>query len=1300
MKTMKRSLALVLAVLLLTGSLAGLVSALTVSASATRVWSGTNITNHEGGYDTVERTLHTIHFDFSLPSLGSYVSDSYFASSGSLILTDEHLTVAEGKTAAMGSGVFLAGDYGLDQGYVSFDLTLTAGTVKLGVRNAQQATSPENRGVWFTFDSSDKLVITEKTSGLKVSVPHSLDLAAGATITLYEELDALRLACGETTLATVAYSDQTHLKVYDGAGKLVGETDKSNVDAAGYFTLYMDSLAGYLDNVTYTYVAEEKKAAEEELPLRVIDYSTWTATDDLDRTVADNAKAGDPKDNRYVGLFYFLCWVGAGVHVYDNTRLYLDLGLDGFKEYLNSGKAGEAYWGEPYFGYYRNTDAWVYRKHAYMLEAAGVDFIFLDVSNAEVFIDGHMTLFDTWLQMRKEGIDTPQIVFFNGDTGTTFSSNMKKLYTTVYSDENWDTYKELFFLWDGKPLIFGNTSTMGYQDRKTLNEKFTVRGSWAWVDKDNYWPWLQEYRVSLQGTTARMENGGWGRNASGKLESLSVALGHHATMNKGRSFVSGKQPNNGLGDYEFSSIEQAGKGLGFEAQFTAAMRLIDKTVPAEDPFVLMITGWNEWIAGCFSEDKAGTFCNTTSKYRYIDNFNAEFSRDAEPMRNQDGYGFGDNYYYQMVDYIRQYKGIAKTPSADHQGTVDIYDLTTWDDIQLSYMDTLGDTEHRNTISYDADFRYINGTGRNDLEYAKVSQDANNLYFLVKCADDIILDDGANWMNLYLNIDGDATNGWAGYDYLINRDRDSFVVTVDKISGESMTTETVGGAYYAVQGQYMTVRLSKSLLGLSGKIESLQFKWADNSVDPSAEGVKDPMAFMDLGDAAPNDRFAFQYLCDEYVTGEEPQVVLDASAHTDTCYVAQTVQPGAVFDTTQTERTIDMLFNMESDRAGSFLADTGMAEYFEYVGGNSTSSAQVLKNNKQGNYMRLSGYSDVRTLSDVSGDYEVSVDMHMVNFEKSGLYIRGEMPGRFAPVNKKNNNINQIFNYYEWDWYRENGGRTYGNSSTAGSGIAIYPLEGGIQVTLKRYATDGLTVASASHTFESPAGYDPKSWFNLRCVDDGETVTIYLNGTELCHIKLETPGVVYETDGTGQEYYGKATLFAPDNTVLLEVENTRINSSGSQVALATRNIQMDFDNLKISYKEIVAEGTHLTASFAAEAKEQTVTPDARLMNSLEFYKELPTDAETEPATTPATDPTTDPTTDPATEPATVPATDPVTDSATLPGTDLGTDPVTVPATEPTTDAPDDEGCGSMLSAGAFALTLGAMAAAVALKKRHA
>ncbi|MBQ9151216.1 MAG: hypothetical protein IJX72_03110, partial [Clostridia bacterium] len=1218
MKRLKRILAALLAGLTVAGAM---VATPVVYAEETGTpYTGTAITEHIGGYDNgSSRTLVTHRYDFSMDRISHYAVDTALAmgNRANAEIIDGALTTKDGKDFIFGSAVGLGDDYGLEEGYLSFDLKLTGGTVYLGVRTSRTAADCERRGIWFTFDGSDSMRIYEPECGLEATVPMPISLAEAKTFTVHEGLDTITLSSENTAIASVRYTEDGYLAICGADGAILAETNESEIDPTGYFSLDMRNIDGYIDNVVFTNV-EETRTVPETDELRVIDYSTWTATDALDRTVADNATAGDPKENRYVGLFYFLCWVGAGVHVQDNTKLYLELGAEEAIKYIEE-KGGEAYWAEPYFGYYRNTDTWVYRKHAYMLEQAGVDFIYLDVSNAEVFIPGHTALFDTWLQMRKEGIDTPQIVFFNGDTPSTFQSNMQKLFTTVYSDENWDKYSELFFIWDGKPLVFGNYTGLSGDVKKKVDEKFTVRGSWAWTDADNYWAWLQEYNYRPNSSRpAQLRNGGWGRDAEGNYESLSVAMGHHPTTNKGRSFVNSKEPNNGLGDMEFSSVEQAGQGLCFESQFGAVNALIQANISDDAPFVMMITGWNEWIAGCFHSDSDQNMANTTAKFAYVDQFNCEFSRDGEPMRNQDGYGIGDNYYYQMVDYIRQYKGISATPVADGQTSINIYDLSDWDGIDMTYMDSLYDVEHRNTVSYDADFRYINNTGRNDFEYAKVSQDEDNLYFLVKTSHDIIIDNNTEWMNLYLNVDGDATTGWEGYDYILNRDRDSFVVTVEKFKDNTFESEVVGGAYYYIEGAYMTVRLSKELLGVSGKISHMIFKWADNSVDNG-----DPMAFMDLGDTAPDNRFGFAYICENYTTTTVEKATLvteEGKAYQNGTAVKK---PDADIDISIADTKVDVLFDFDNVNSGLFIQDTPAAEQFELAIGTSSCTAQVLKGD-DGNYVRLKGYTDLRTWNDVEGPYEFSADIHMVEYGNSAIYIRGEMPGAYSPKNPANFGVNQTFNYFEWDWYAENGGRTFGGSSTAGSGIGLYPDTNAITVRIKRYAADGLGVASASYTFPYSDQFKPNEdgWFKLRVVDDCKTVSVYFNDVLMCSVKLEDPGVVYESDGTGQEYYGKAILCDASGNEMLTVENTRLNSAGSQIALTTRNQTMEFDNLYIAYESQNAEGSRIETPLGGTPAEVPYTPDQRLVTTLNLGNAPVSDEDTTADAGNVTEPVTD------------------------------------------------------------------------------
>ena len=438
---------------------------------------------------------------------------------------------------------------------------------------------------------------------------------------------------------------------------------------------------------------------------------------------------------------------------------------------------------------------------------------------------------------------TPQICFFCGDTTKIFEKDIEHLKKTVYAPQNYDKYKELFFMWDGKPLIFGNANGINEECAAWLSD-FTVRGNWAWCDKDNYWSWLQDYRYNEKTDTYSLVDGGKGRDADGKFEELSVCLGHHPATSKGRSYVNGSEPNTKKNDFNFS-LEGSGEGKCFEFQFSAASSF--------DPTVMLITGWNEWIAGCDHNNNNRFFAQTSVKgYMYIDQFNPEFSRDAEPMRLRDGVGFGDNYYYQMCDYIRKFKGIGKTTEAVGQKSIKLSDFSTWDDVGPEYKDNIGDTALRNTVSYDSEYRYINGTGRNDIDYAKVSQDDDNLYFLVKCVADIETDDKENFMNLFINADGDITTGWEGYDYIVNRQRNDKTVTVERFT-DGFKSEKTGEAEYYIDGQYMAVKLNKSVIGAS-ELKNFTFKWADNSTTSG-----NIMEFMDLGDAAPNDRFSYSYV---------------------------------------------------------------------------------------------------------------------------------------------------------------------------------------------------------------------------------------------------------------------------------------------------------------------------------------------------------------------------------------------------------------------------------------------------------
>ena len=764
---------------------------------------------------------------------------------------------SEGKKAvAVSTRGYLGDDYGIGGGSAGFRLSREAGTVTVVLRIISGDPKKADPALRFEF-KNDKLKVKDDTLNKSVEIDVGKYLAGGREVSVefIDEPTYVSVKLDGDTVLTVYYTENASaangysvsnygatLRIVDGGGSELLRLENSLIQRAGAFLLCLDNFEGYVDDLFFDRTEIDQSLPETDTQ-RTVNYGNWVATDDLGRTTRLALSTSDyERENRTVGLFYFLCWVGAGVHVQDNTRIYLEHGVDYLKEYLEQ-RGGEAYWAEPYFGYYRNEDTWIYRRHAYMLEAAGVDFIFLDVSNKEVFKAGHTALFDTWLQIRKEGGHTPQICFLTGDDPMTLQADVRNLRRTVYSDKNWAKYEELFFKWQGKPLILGNINGVSDEIKEYLDDNFTVRGCWAWCDADGYWTWMDE--------TWNDGNGNWvqhkGRDSAGNFEQMSVTAGHHASSSKGRSYVNGVQPNPKTEDFLFT-YDESRKGLGFASQWEAAIKA--------DPQVIMITGWNEWIAG---NGRGSNYIALThvNNVCYVDEFNPEFSRDVEPMKIRDGVGFGDNFYYQMVDYIRKYKGMEPLLIASGQKTPAAGDIDAWTEVGPEFRDHVGDVEYRNTVSYDASFRYINGTGRNDIDYAKVSQDADKVYFLVKTVNDLAVFDDSTWMNLLIDADMKHDTGWEGYDYVLNRSRADGKLSVEKFDGNNWTSTKLGDAEYVVNGKYLTVTVDKSLLGWkSGEAANFDFKWTDNSTETG-----NILEFMDLGETAPDSRFNFRYVAD-------------------------------------------------------------------------------------------------------------------------------------------------------------------------------------------------------------------------------------------------------------------------------------------------------------------------------------------------------------------------------------------------------------------------------------------------------
>ena len=86
-----------------------------------------------------------------------------------------------------------------------------------------------------------------------------------------------------------------------------------------------------------------------------------------------------------------------------------------------------------------------------------------------------------------------------------------------------------------------------------------------------------------------------------------------------------------------------------------------------------MTGWNEWVAQRQNATKpqigkvnlVGRPMKAVGDTYFVDVYNAEFSRDADPMKG----GYTDNYYLQLVANIRKFKGARSVPVAGAARTI-------------------------------------------------------------------------------------------------------------------------------------------------------------------------------------------------------------------------------------------------------------------------------------------------------------------------------------------------------------------------------------------------------------------------------------------------------------------------------------------------------------------------------------------------------------------------------------------------------------------------------------------------------
>ncbi len=560
----------------------------------------------------------------------------------------------------------------------------------------------------------------------------------------------------------------------------------------------------------------------------------WPATDALKRILPQQEAVGPARPDRFVGIFYFLTF---GQHEPNDAppSVVTDI-LRKYPDALNTpssppwGPMGSPhFWGEPLYGFYLNSDPWVIRRHAHLLAQAGVDTLIFDTTNAITYRDVYFKICEVFRQIRAEGGRTPQIAFM---VNTEAARSAQEIYEDLYQP---GLYQELWFRWQGRPLMICDPEKASPEVRAF----FTLRRAhWPFTQVDTPYAWHWEAAYPQV----------YGYTTDPKIpEEVNVSVAQNLRQsdakvtNMSNGDARGRSFHNGSEDTSAGAILH---GFNFQEQWERALKL--------DPPFVMVTGWNEWAAGRFARPGHGVV--------FVDQFNEEYSRDIEMMKG----GHGDDYYYQLVANVRRYKGMPALRQASAPKTIPPGGFHQWRDVRPEYRDPPGETTPRD---YDGvgNLHYANHTGRNDLLVMKVARDSKNVYFYARTREPITRPSGMNWMNLLIDIDHDASTGWQGYDYIVNRTRTG--------AGQTSLERNVGGGWnwarvtsvaYSFKGNELQIAVPRAALGIPPDSTELtfDFKWTDNLQKPG-----DVMDFYVSGDVAPDGRFNYRYIAKNIPRGE-------------------------------------------------------------------------------------------------------------------------------------------------------------------------------------------------------------------------------------------------------------------------------------------------------------------------------------------------------------------------------------------------------------------------------------------------
>lgn len=344
------------------------------------------------------------------------------------------------------------------------------------------------------------------------------------------------------------------------------------------------------------------------------------------------------------GIFYALwhCRAANRRPILDITQILANGGETRGELWGNYGEFH--WWGEPEGGYYcLSNDDPLLRRHAEQLRDAGIDFVYLDITNWN-YVDPRsddtpnliMRPLDRMLEVWSSVPGAPRIVPWVPVVEGGIDANR---FTVDAVLTRLGRYPGLQFVYQGKPLLLitvNDQYPVNTSREAALARDYTIRRMWVFEIGNPDWSYQEHCRRSPTDRTRKCDQNVARRD--GRIEQIPLTFAYQM---------------NYMSNAERSTPRH--QGLTFRRQFET---VLDNP---ETPIVT-ITAWNEWVVQrqpCTSDVTCPCTRYGTSGC-FLDPYNLEYSRDAEPGRNP----MGDYYYRLMRECIALHRSGGRCDTAN------------------------------------------------------------------------------------------------------------------------------------------------------------------------------------------------------------------------------------------------------------------------------------------------------------------------------------------------------------------------------------------------------------------------------------------------------------------------------------------------------------------------------------------------------------------------------------------------------------------------------------------------------------